>query len=496
MSKTKYSLVFFFVICLMGLLLYYPILGNNFLSDDYDSLYRICIEDTIIVKEFLRPVIDISFKFNYFLGGLNSTGYYILNFLIHLANVFLIYKIAIALKPVNDQRLQVFGWLSALLFLIYPFHNEGIVWLTGRLSSISCFFALLSILIWLSQIKLAAKIILGLCFYFTGLLAYESILLLPFIVLLFMWVKTYNYRKAFLLMGGCFAIIITYLLIRFYVSGNIYGDYGSRMTDDNPLITVIKGAKTIGRLFLPPSEDSKLLVVLFIMLLIGFTILHIWIYKKYTVNILLPYTKLIAGLGLSMIIPILFGISTRTSESDRLLYFPSAFLCMIFSFIILRFISTTKMRIAACLLLSIYFVVFLILNNKNWEKASVAADKILTAAMGTDGKNIVYINLPDEIEGAFVFRNGFIKAMLLHNIDTGKISVNNYLTRLEYISFKKEIQVSETNDGLFLPPVTRISFYANDSVRIENLSDFSTRALSKQNTTILYWNKFDLVRLF
>jgi hypothetical protein len=495
MNKPKYNLIVFLVISSIGLLLYYPILQNGFLSDDYDSLYRICIEHTIVVKEFFRPLIDISFKLNFFLSGLNSSGYYILNLAVHIANAFLVYKIANAFNFAGDNS-RLFGCLSSFFFLIYPFHNEGVVWLNGRLSSISCFFALLCVYVWLGNAKLIVKAILGICFYFIGLLAYESILLLPFITFIIIWNKTYGRKKILLFLSLSSLIMIGYLLMRFHFSGNVYGDYGSRMTDVNFLNSVIKGAKTTSRLFLPPSENSNLLIVAFVALLIAMFVLNFRLYKMYGVNTLNLYIKLVMVLMVSLVIPVLFGISTRTSEGDRLLYFPSVFLSMTISIMILLLIRAGYVRVIACSIVSIYFITFLLLNNRNWEKASFISGKILNFAKEASYKNVIYINLPDEIEGAFVFRNGFNKALILNNIDTGRIWVSNLLTRLEYLELKDTIRLVKKTNVLILPPATRISFLDNDSVKVENTFNFDKRVFYKKNTTVLYWNKVDIIRVF
>ncbi|PVD53915.1 hypothetical protein DC498_00515 [Terrimonas sp.] len=495
MNKLKYNLLVFLVFGLIGFLLYYPILDNNFLSDDYDSLYRVCIQQTIIVKEFFRPLIDISFKFNYLLGGFDSSGYYILNLVIHIANVFIVYKIANVFKPENDKH-DLLSWLSAFLFLIYPFHNEAVVWLTGRLASIACFFALLCIYVWLGNSTRVVKAALSITFYFTGLLAYESIVLLPLVIFILTWNKTNNRKNTFLFLGISFLVTVGYLLLRSYVSGNVYGDYGARMMDVDFLSIIIKAAKTMGRFFLPPSENSNLLIFTFVAIVVALIVLSFRLYKMYSMAALTPFIKLIMALVVASSIPLLFGISTRTGESDRLLYFPSVFLCMIFAMLIQLLIKTISGKVVAVTMLSIYFITCLLQNNKNWEKASLISGKVLGYVKEANRKNVVFINLPDEIEGAFVFRNGFTKAMVLNNIDTGKIWVNNMLTRLEYLELKEVIHPLTGTGAFVLPPVTKISFIGNDSVQVENISNLEKRVFPKENTTILYWNTVDMIRLF
>ncbi|MFT3701008.1 MAG: hypothetical protein QM802_01455 [Agriterribacter sp.] len=374
------------VFSLVGLILYFPILDNEFLSDDYDSLYRICIEKTIIVKEFLRPLIDISFKFNYFFSQLNCGGYYIFNLAVHIINAYLIYKIALTLKPREHKTQQWFSWLSALLFLVYPFHNEGVVWLTGRLSTISCFFALLSILVCLSNMKIFLKAFFTGLFYCIGLLAYESILLLPIIILLLIWNKEYSFKKTLISIIVCFAIIVLYLAVRYYASDVVYGEYGSRITDNQFLNLFIKAFKTWGRLLLPPSENSNLLIGLFVLIMVIIILLNVQLYKMYGFLKLDTYIRLVLVLIIAMAIPTLFGISTRTSEGDRLLYFPSVFLCMILSLVISLLVKTLKAKSVVCIAIGIYFISFLLLNNRNWKKPPVFQQQFYKALVNLNRK--------------------------------------------------------------------------------------------------------------
>src|SRR5438067_1228373 len=141
-SLTRHALIFA-GLTILAVILYYPILGNTFLSDDYDSLYRIIIEKRILLKEFFRPLIDVSFYLNYLISGMNSRSFYIINLIIHIVNAFLLYRFALKFTLFEEKRQFVFAYLSAVLFLVYPFHNEGVVWLTGRISSMATMFALL-----------------------------------------------------------------------------------------------------------------------------------------------------------------------------------------------------------------------------------------------------------------------------------------------------------------------------------------------------------------
>src|SRR5579863_164610 len=97
MQEISSSRIRIFVILLftvVGFAIYIPILGNGFLSDDYDSLYRIYIQKRILYKEFLRPMIDISFYFNYLISGLSAWSYYLFNISVHVINALLVFRFA------------------------------------------------------------------------------------------------------------------------------------------------------------------------------------------------------------------------------------------------------------------------------------------------------------------------------------------------------------------------------------------------------------------
>jgi hypothetical protein len=479
--------------------LYFPILNNEFLSDDYDSLYRVCIERVIIVKEFLRPLIDVSFYVNYLISGLNPVSFYIFNLLFHVLNAFLLFTFAKSFFKNAPGNKNLFAWITAILFLTYPFHNESVVWLTGRLSSIACFFSLLTLNIVTGNLKNNFKFFFSILCYIAGLLAYESILLLPFMVQALQWDKTSGWRKRCLyFLGGGF-ISGLYLVFRYYISGSLYGNYGERMVDKEGVIHYAEIAlKTLGRAMLPPSENSRIMILLFICLIVLQLIIHILIFprKSKDQSAFNQLLKLEILFFLSMIIPMLFGVSTRTSEGDRLLYFPSVFYCMIVGYLIVNYIPALKMKLVILTMICSIYVYFLFQNNKRWEEASHLSAQILSIARAANGKNVIFINLPDELDGAFVFRNGFEKALLLNNIDTSKVVVNNYLTRLKYLESGEEISVTHSDSSVFIPPDTRIMERPDDTIRLINMETRVEKNIGHTNSICFYWNKKEMIKLF
>jgi hypothetical protein len=401
-SRNKITVTLLFTA--IGFIIYIPLLGNGFLSDDYDSLYRIYIQKRILYKEFLRPMIDISFYLNYLISGLSAWSYYLFNISVHIINALLVYRLAAGYILFSKKDQWLFAFWSGLLFLIYPFHNESIAWLSGRLSSMACLFALISLII-TSERKGKMASVMSAFFFLLGLLCYESIIFLPVIILIIQWLKGQTVKNLFIQSGFWLMVIFVYLSIRFSLSGEITGDYGSRLSDNHFLQKCLNAGKVFGRLFLPGSEHQGLLVVLTVVICFFTITITGLILKNKNQNIVnkAKWIALMVFALISLLIPIAFGISTRTSESDRLLYFPSCFISMLEIAVILQIFRNTGARLLWFSVISIYFLCFLEINNMRWVKASRAAESILETVRNRGTKNVILINVPDELEGAFVF---------------------------------------------------------------------------------------------
>src|SRR5690606_15126504 len=117
--------------------------------------------------------------------------------------------------------------------------------------------------------------------------------------------------------------------------------------------------------------------------------------------------------------PFVFGVSTNTSESDRLLYFPSAFLCSLLAFLLLHLLYGKKWMRWVVGAVLVYNILFLEQNNQNWRHASDAVTSLLKTIKDNplQGK-IFVVNLPDQWDGAYLFRIGFKEALIVTGIDT------------------------------------------------------------------------------
>ncbi len=95
----------------------------------------------------------LTFALNYHFGGLNVTGYHLVNLLIHLANALLVYLLVAATfkTPAMRHARESFpppaliAFFSALLFVSHPLQTQAVTYLAQRFTSLAALFYLLSL---------------------------------------------------------------------------------------------------------------------------------------------------------------------------------------------------------------------------------------------------------------------------------------------------------------------------------------------------------------
>ncbi len=477
------------VFAVTAFLAFLPILGNTFLSDDYDSLYRIVVQKRILYREFLRPMIDVSFLFNYKLSGLSPFGFYLFNLLIHIVNSLLV----VQLVRQNEGKYNRAAIISGLLFLLYPFHNEGIVWLSGRLSSMACMFALLAMVVSLgrpSRFNLPLAILL----YLFGMLCYESIILLPLMIVLIRYGKTRSKRVLRIELPVWLGAALVYPVARILLSGEIVGSYASRVTDHNFGGKLANICKVTARLLLPPSDNTSLLVTLALLFAGVVAFLHRRVYRQKSKGNF-DYTILVGLLLLSLVVPWAFGVSTRTSEGDRLLYFPSVFVCILLAVWLQVMNKSVRVQNVVLILLLLVCIVQLEVNNLHWKKASAVANQLQEAAVDPQARTLAVVNLPGDYKGAFIFRNGFKKMLSINKVNHQKVRV---LSEPDGRLSQYRLPVWQPNlskDGWQLPPFIVVNESGSDSLRFTNSYDNTNIQIKKESLVLLFWNNQDLLKL-
>jgi hypothetical protein len=199
-------------------------------------------------------------------------------------------------------------------------------------------------------------------------------------------------------------------------------------------------------------------------------------------------------LATTLIVPFVFSVSTRTSESDRLLYFPSIFLCILVSYLLLELVSRKWLRLAAVLLLAGYNIYFLHLNNKNWLRASEITNSIIENArvLSKADKQTLLVNIPEDINGAFIFRNGFNDALMIYGVDTGKIKVIHFLGGEEGKKRPFIIVPVHKNEALHIPPGVLFTKGAKTGDYHFEIGGTKSVPFNLATHQVWYWNKREM----
>ena len=190
---------------------------------------------------------------------------------------------------------------------------------------------------------------------------------------------------------------------------------------------------------------------------------------------------MLIGLMATILLSATFGVSTRTSDGDRLLYFPSVFYAMFVAMLLANFVESKKNVLLLTIVFLAFQVYFLLDNQRNWNRASKYASKVLEGIADHPQRPLYIINLPSDYKGAYVFRNCLPEALLHNNIDTAGIRVVNIVRSNELLSIGRMSSPVKENGNILIGPSTSIT--VNNDVT----SAINGEAIEK-DAIILIWN--------
>ena len=156
---------FLFVLTLLStssIVIYSNVLiQGQFLFDDYDYIIN---NPTIQqVDNFLnftdpRYIGYLSFFLNFKVGGMHPFGFHLVNVIIHSLNGFLIFVLVTLIIQIADRDIasdspapwkSLLPLLTALLFVCHPLATQSVSYVTQRFTSLSAFFYLLAVVLYL-----------------------------------------------------------------------------------------------------------------------------------------------------------------------------------------------------------------------------------------------------------------------------------------------------------------------------------------------------------
>ena len=404
------------LIAAVGLLLIVRPWELYFLADDFIYISK-APELNYLYRTAFRPVSDLTLLSDYWLWGKNAAGYHFTNFLLHLlASVLagvLGYRLSQATK---NSAAKAVGALVAIIFLVYPFVSESVFWIVGRGGSLSTIFMLLALIFLLGKKQSHLNIAAIWALQVLALLTYETSWLLPAISTTMLLLlpsqnpATQNQKRITVI--GLWALLMASFILRKITIGHWVGSpyLNTDKFEMSPATWLYNYATGFFRSFIHPSESSQvfMLSAVFVALVI---LLALWCYRHVLLgkNI---WSWLIISFLLALLPVALLGVSTHTSESERFLYWPAVFLCLLLA-LVLAGIAKPVLRYSILFFYVLGGLWGFHQSSKVYHLASQWNRTSVEALQQHPGiyTSIVAENLPQHYKGGFMFRLGFEDAV-------------------------------------------------------------------------------------
>ena len=430
-------LIFSVLIVLFASVVYGALLNVGFLSDDWG--YVILARDTTVFESlnfFINP--------DYLGAGggnfrpLASIATVVLwkpflnqPIFLHLIAIFLhsVVALLVGLLTMKLLKNKASFYIASLIFLVLPLNIETIAWLCAAWNGLfALIFLLLFLIVYLSHEKFNfLKYSLLTVLFFTSILFKEYALLLPVIILIF---DLFRRKKINLTMIGYLLILdVIYFTWRSAVIGDL-GGYGDHLTFN--LLDLLKYIEMpLAYILSFHSLVPSLLSMSFSVLLIIAIVYSIYKIVKKEKKALLPIALFVIliyignALGWNI-----FNFANDHIAHNRVLYFSNVFFVLLLSYLMSR--VSVKNRNYFVIIYVILAVVIAQYQMIPWQIAGKTTDKILSEVsiekidIPTDELKI--INLPNNYQGAFIFRNGIDQAVTFSREETynGKVITKEY----------------------------------------------------------------------
>ena len=445
----------------VALILHIPVLGLAFLSDDLTVLHRIGEQNDLGTGSFFRPLPDWTHWLTYRIVGPTPWVFRAVNVLLLGFNAWLVMLLArrMAERTLHPEG-PVWALLAGMLYVIYPFHLEPQVWIVGRSTAMASSFVLLATWTALGTAPVWQRSVQVALWTFLGALCYEHALLIPGLLLIAWLVLEPRHPREWLPMIISASMVVgSNLALRSWASGAVANTYGSAFFQRDAADYLGSALKVAGRLFLPPEpvvQAQMLRMALLVVLLIALGFLWWRRSRKGPVHRHLMGALLLMT-AVASVIAVVGGVSTRTSESDRFLYLPSAYLCLAIALLLVT-LTTGRTRILLTIALIVLEGIGLWSGQGHWRTASATLERIVEQTPdAASGERVFVMGLPGDHRGAYILRHGYLQALLFAGKDTTGISRADTLLRgLRTADQLPALAFEDHLDTLYIRPADRI----------------------------------------
>lgn len=209
----------------LTVLLFIPMIGHGFIHDDFLHLYSVANDPLWrgLTKasggSFYAPVTWLSFKLDWTLWGFKPPAFAAVNLAIHLTNILLLQRLALALY----QSAVAARWAALGFALLYPANSWAMMWISTRAHLLVTLFFLAALLstVWYTETRRRLAFAAILLFAALSLFSKESGVTIPVSIALVLYNQritkkdiSISRREIVLLFSLLAIILLLYLAIR------------------------------------------------------------------------------------------------------------------------------------------------------------------------------------------------------------------------------------------------------------------------------------------
>ncbi|NPA45244.1 MAG: hypothetical protein GXO49_06910 [Chlorobi bacterium] len=209
--------------------LYYPAFHGTFVFDDFPNIvnnYETMLKNLSFSSLWqaltsthggIRPFAHLSFALNYYFFGLDPFYYHLINIFIHIVNSILVYFLLkdIYLNFYNDENYLLVSSFGSVLFSIATIQTSAVSYIVQRMALGMTLFSLLTLLMFMKKRYVTAFV-----FWLIALGFKENAALIPFIILLYLWVVRNKSKVVFGV--SCVVVVLLVMLFLFSPMLNFY----------------------------------------------------------------------------------------------------------------------------------------------------------------------------------------------------------------------------------------------------------------------------------
>jgi hypothetical protein len=435
------QLIILALFLLGGFVAFSNILTSYFLSDDFAQIGKVLGGDLSLAwgqehGGFFRPLFILSYFVDLKIWGPRPVGFHLTNVAFHSLNAFLTY--ALASRAVRHLKVtpaigRSFAIAAGTLFLLHPSHTEAISWISGRADLMATCFCLASLLAYLAYVESqkTSLLMLSLSGFALALLAKESAICLPFVVLLigvFAGEMRRGQRRFLTQIALYLFILFVFVAVRSGFLGSVVGGYGVSQhlnfapgwLRDRLLEAAVRSVLPVlplqlSRFLFKPLQSPVFIsfTIVCVAAIVGIVILR---RRQYGVAQRAEQNRfllLLAGLFLISLLPVInLRLTLYQSLGERFLYLPTVFSCSLMAYVTSLLIRRRALWLSVLMVVLGFYAVRLYETNQVWREAAVLSHSIKDQISDlATGKRLLVINVPDNLRGVPVFHNGLSEAL-------------------------------------------------------------------------------------